>query len=187
MAGNPEKIDVARLVTDHHAVLYRYAYRLTGSAADAEDLTQQVFLVVQSKIHQLREFSNPRGWMFAILRNCYLASRRKRSPLLAGSVGMNIDAIPEKVPSDDEIDREQLQTALDALPDDLRMVLVMFYFEGCSYREIAERLEVPAGTVMSRLSRAKGYMRAKLIGSSPQVDDRRIRSQRSRNVTSGGG
>ena len=56
-----------------------------------------------------------------------------------------------------------IQQALDELPEKFRLILVMFYFEDCSYREIAEKLDLPMGTVMSRLARAKGYLRSRLL------------------------
>lgn len=74
--------DLASLVVEHHAVLYRYAFRLSGSAADAEDLTQQAFLVAQQKLDQVRSAECVRSWLFTVLRNCYLRSFRKRVPLM---------------------------------------------------------------------------------------------------------
>lgn len=69
---------------------------------------------------------------------------------------------------DDDIDRERLQLALDELPDEYRLVVAMFYFEELSYKEIASELELPIGTVMSRLSRAKGRLRHRLLAERPQ-------------------
>ena len=67
------------------------------------------------------------------------------------------------VPEELAFDSEELQQAIDNLPDDYKVVLAGFYFEDCSYKELAERLELPIGTVMSRLSRAKGYLRTQLL------------------------
>ena len=75
-----------------------------------------------------------------------------------------MDALPGAAVVDD-IDREQLQAAINELPDEFKLVLLSFYFEDCSYREIAARFDLPAGTVMSRLSRAKNHLRARLFGS----------------------
>ena len=76
---------------------------------------------------------------------------------------MEIDKIPENVPVGDEIDRERLQQAINELPETFRLVLLMYYFEECSYKEIAAQLEIEIGTVMSRLSRAKARLRYQLI------------------------
>lgn len=163
MADGPVVPQIARLVVDHHADVYRYAYRLAGSVADAEDLTQQTFLAAQIKLAQLRSGDTARAWLFTILRNCYLKSRRRRVPLSASSVALDVNEIPAEGAADGTIDRERLQAALNGLADEYKLVLLMFYFEECSYREIAERLGVPIGTVMSRLSRAKGQLRGRLF------------------------
>jgi RNA polymerase sigma-70 factor (ECF subfamily) len=168
MADNAEQVTakqvtVARLVVDHHATLYRYAFRLTGSADDAEDLTQQTFLAAQQNLNQLRELAFARAWLFTILRNCYLKSLRRRLPMSAAALDLNIDDLPEDAPQPVEIDRERLQGALDELSSEFKVVVLMFYFEGRSYREIAGQLNLPLGTVMSRLSRAKSHLRGRLF------------------------
>jgi RNA polymerase sigma-70 factor (ECF subfamily) len=162
-------IDVGTLVLDHHREVYGYAYRLTGNATDAEDLAQQTFLIAQQKLHQLREPSKARGWLYAVLRSCYLKGLRKRQPTPAGNLELNVDQIPEDVVEDEPFDRQRLQMSLNDLPDEYKTVLVMYYFEECSYKEIAEQLELPIGTVMSRLSRAKGKLRHKLLDSERAV------------------
>jgi len=147
-------------------MLYRYAYRLSGSAADAEDLTQQAFMIAQQKIAQLRDADSARSWLFTVLRNCFLKSVRRTRPASAGDLQLDVDEIPDRLATSEEIDSEELQAALGQLPDDFRLVLVMFYFEECSYREISEKLSLPIGTVMSRLSRAKQHLRKQLSPSS---------------------
>jgi len=168
----PRPPDIARLVADHHRVLYRYAYRLTGSIPDAEDLTQQTFLVTQQKVGQLRDATKVRSWLFSVLRSCFLKSRRKKSPLPLASLEADVQAPDELLPHTDEIDRERIQAAINELPDDFRLVLVMFYFQECSYKEIAEELDTPMGTVMSRLSRAKGHLRRRLLDAQRRHEGR---------------
>lgn len=153
--------DVARLVAEHYAAVFRYAYRLSGNNADAEDLTQLAFLAAQRKLEQLRGEDAARSWLFAILRNCFLASRRQTHADVVGA-DLRWDELPDEAPAPREIDGELLQQALNALPDQFRLVVLMYYFEDCSYQEISERLEIPVGTVMSRLSRGKGALRAGL-------------------------
>lgn len=156
-------LDVRSLVREHHAELYRYAYRLTGLQPDAEDLTQQVFLVAQAKIGQLRDESRRRSWLFTILRNAFLKSRSRRRPTSCTNLDLDLENIPEETPDEGPYDRERLQSAIDQLPEPFKLVLLMYYFEDCSYREIAERLELPLGTVMSRLSRAKQHVRRLMV------------------------
>jgi RNA polymerase sigma-70 factor (ECF subfamily) len=156
--------DIAALIAAHHRAVYRYAYRLTGRQAEAEDLTQQTFLVAQQRLHQLREPERAAAWLFSILRNGYFKARARRQPVAAASLELDVDRIPEEIAVDD-IDRQELQAALDELPDDFRLVLVMFYFQEYSYKEIAAELQISIGTVMSRLARAKGRLRQRLLAA----------------------
>jgi RNA polymerase sigma-70 factor (ECF subfamily) len=162
---------LVQLVADYHEALYRYAYRLSGSAPDAEDLTQQVFLIAQQKLDQVRDTQCVRGWLFTVLRNCYLKSRRKGLGLPVCELDVN--TIPEAPPAD-LIDSEELQSAIDTLGDEFKLVVLQFYFEHRSYREIADCLGIPLGTVMSRLARAKSHLRNYLAdpadAESPQHD-----------------
>jgi RNA polymerase sigma-70 factor (ECF subfamily) len=158
-------LDIVTLVTEHHAAAYRYAFRLTGSAVDAEDLVQQAFLLAHQRLAQLRETSRAAGWLMAIVRNCFLKDKRRTrptEPLLDEPLGPDEEEFPEWV------DPEQLQLALGQLPDEARAIVVLFFFEDCSYKEIAESLGVPLGTVMSRLSRAKTRLR-QLLTDTPQA------------------
>jgi RNA polymerase sigma-70 factor (ECF subfamily) len=154
---------VQRLVEDHYASLYRYAYRLTGSAADAEDLTQETFCQAQLKLGQLRDPGRAKAWLFSILRNGYLhrirASKQEHAVSLEW-VGDLADRLPEQLP---EVEPEQLQKALSELPEAFRTPVILYYFEDFSYRDIAEQMELPMGTVMSRLARAKAHLRARLL------------------------
>ncbi len=143
---------MAQLVADYHQRLYRYAYRLSGSAADAEDLTQQAFLVAQQKLDQVRDADAVQGWLFTVLRNCYLKSRRRSVALPVSE--LDVDTLPAEAPTA-EIDSQELQAAIDTLAEEFKLVVLMFYFEHRSYREISELLEIPMGTVMSRLARAR--------------------------------
>ena len=163
MARGSAPVEIAELVKHHYAMLYRYAYRMCGSAPDAEDLTQEVFCTAQAKLDQLRDKSAARGWLCTILRNCYLRSARahRRLSLIAWEDG-TLDEAEAPPPPDDKIDPQRLQEALDELPEDFRTPLVLFYFEEFSYREIAQQIGVPIGTVMSRLARGKTRLRAML-------------------------
>jgi RNA polymerase sigma-70 factor (ECF subfamily) len=170
MGDDGRTFDPAQLVADHLEAVYRYAYRLCGSAADAEDLTQQVFMTAHQKWGQIRDVESTRGWLFSILRHCFSKSCQKRRPTPAANIQLNMETIPAEPPSGEAIDQERLQQALDQLPGPHRVVLVMFYYENCSYRQIAERLDVPIGTVMSRLARAKGHLRAYLFDAQRRAE-----------------
>ncbi len=161
--------NVQQLVDDHYTALYRYAFRLTGSAADAEDLTQETFCTAQRKLRQLREPSRAKPWLFSILRNEYLhreRTQRQHPQVSLDSVGELAEAPPGPLP---EVEPEQLQQALNELAEVFRTPVILYYFEDFSYRDIAEQMDLPLGTVMSRLARAKAYLRSRLLNPGPAV------------------
>jgi RNA polymerase sigma-70 factor (ECF subfamily) len=163
--------DIQTVVIRYHQDVYRYAYRLVGNQQDAEDLTQQTFLLAQQRLDQVREPERILGWLFAILRSCFLKSERKRRPLAAAGIELDIEEIPDDV-SERDVDAQLVQAAIDELPDESKLVVVMFYFEDCSYKEIAAQLGIPIGTVMSRLARAKGRLRQRLLRSESVAGQR---------------
>jgi RNA polymerase sigma-70 factor, ECF subfamily len=157
------KRNVQKLVDEHYEALYRYAYRLSGSAADAEDLTQETFCQAQTKLGQLRDWDRAKAWLFSILRNGYLHRMRahKVENLVSlEGVGDVPDRLPEPLP---EVDPARLQEALNELPELFRTPIILYYFEDFSYRDIAAQMDVALGTVMSRLARAKVHLRARLL------------------------
>jgi RNA polymerase sigma-70 factor (ECF subfamily) len=157
---------VQQLVEEHYAALYRYAFRLAGSQADAEDLTQETFCQAQLKLHQLRDPGRARAWLFSILRNAYL--HRTRSKKHEHAVPLDwVGDLPDRLPGPlPEVDPERLQEALNELPEVFRTPVILFYFEDFSYRDIAGQMDLPIGTVMSRLARAKAHLRARLLPES---------------------
>jgi RNA polymerase sigma-70 factor (ECF subfamily) len=158
--GGPQLMQ--RLVEEHYVGLYRYAFRLSGTAADAEDLTQEAFCKAQTNLGQLREPDRVKPWLFSILRNAYLhrvrAEKQEKCVSLAG-----LGDLPERSPDPlPDIDPDQLRAALAELPEVFRTPIILYYFEEFSYRDIAEQMDLPIGTVMSRLARAKAYLRCRL-------------------------
>lgn len=172
---------VHHLVDQYYVALYRYAYRLTGSIVDAEDLTQETFCKAQLSLSQLRDRSRAKPWLFSILRNTYL--HRVRAEKQQGMVSLEgIPDVPEPLPDSlPDIDPEQLQQALNALPETYRTPIILYYFEDFSYRDIAEQMDLPLGTVMSRLARAKAFLRARLVPHPAEV----IHDQHLRRATDG--
>ena len=166
---------VQRLVEEYYGPLYRYAYRLSGSSTDAEDLTQETFCKAQLNFKQLRDPTRARPWLFSILRNAYLHRLRagKHEPVVSLEwIGDLAEPAAEPLP---EIDPEQLQQALSELPEVYRTPIILYYFEEFIYRDIADQMELPIGTVMSRLARAKAHLRARLFPPATGVaaDDHR--------------
>ncbi len=171
--GSPQDArTIESLVQECYTSLYRYAFRLTGSAADAEDLTQEAYCKAQANMKQLRETARAKAWLFRILRNAYLhrarLERRRRHVSLE-----NLDDLPELLPEPlPAVDPGQLQEALNDLPEVFRTPVILFYFEEFSYRDIAEQMDLPLGTVMSRLARAKAHLRARLFPPAPILAER---------------
>src|SRR6266446_6853898 len=161
---------VQSLVDEHYEALYRYAYRLSGRATDAEDLVQETYCKAQEKLNQLRDPGRAKAWLFSILRNGYLHRlRASQHPRVLSLDEVADFAEPtENLP---EVEPQKLQQALNELPEVFRTPVIMFYFEEFSYRDIAEQMEVPLGTVMSRLARAKTYLRNRLFPPAPVAAD----------------
>ncbi len=154
-------MDIVELIDEHYSSIYRFAYRLSGSEADALDLTQSAFLTAQEKLHQLRIPAHARSWLCTIVRNAFLKQIRSRSSENVLSLENTSEPKTEDL-RNANIDEEELQNALAGLPVEYREPVVLYYFNELSYREIAAQLEVPLGTVMSRLSRGKDYLRRRL-------------------------
>ena len=154
--GTPgSQLTVQRLVDDNYDSLYRYAYRLSGTAADAEDLTQEAFCKAQARFGQLRDPGRVRPWLFSILRNAYLhrlrADRNARCVSL-DDVGELPEPSAERRPTWTPSSCSRRSNELSEL---YRTPLILYYFDDFSYREIAEQMDLPIGTVMSKLARAR--------------------------------
>jgi len=153
-----------RLVDAYYAPLYRFALSLAKNSADASDLTQQTFFVWARKGSQLRDATKVKSWLFTTLYREFLRGRRRAEHLTA------LEDLPpgESEPAAPEVDvllGMDAGIAVEALHDVdevYRTPLTLFYLQEFSYKDIADTLEVPIGTVMSRLSRGKAQLRAAL-------------------------
>jgi RNA polymerase sigma-70 factor, ECF subfamily len=144
--------------------LYNFAHWMTQDRAEAEDLVQETYAKALRGFSSFQAGTNFRAWMYRILRNSFLSSR---TGLKTTMVFDELDA--EKSPSPvgatpesillDQANRELVQNALAELPVHFREILLLCEVEEMSYQEISETLAIPAGTVMSRLSRARKALR----------------------------
>ena len=153
-------------VRQYQRLLFGIAYWWTGSRTDAEELTQKAFFQAYRSRSSLREIEAVKGWLVRILRHCYAQMCRKghsgmEIPLddVMERSGETIDLRSDGADPDDSL---ALHQALERLDERLRLPLVLFYFQGLSYREIAEVLELPLGTVMSQLFRARQLLHERL-------------------------
>ena len=149
-----DDLDFEKLVDRFYAALYKFAFSLTQSEAEACDLTQETFYVWASRGHQLRESSKVKSWLFTTLHREFLKKRRRSVRFPHQEINESADELPEVSPDMIEaIDRTSAVAALSDLDDLFRAPLVLFYLKECSYNEIAEVLEIPLGTVKSRIAR----------------------------------
>jgi RNA polymerase sigma factor (sigma-70 family) len=163
------------VVQAHSARVYRLAYRLTGNRADAEDLTQEVFIRVFRSLDSYTP-GTFEGWLHRITTNLFLDQARRRSRVRLDSLGDSASLLPaETGPGSPERGFEHLnldldvQAALDALPAGHRAAVVLCDIEGLSYEEIAVTLGIKTGTVRSRIHRARARLRDALAHRAPRV------------------
>ncbi len=158
--------------------LYNTALRMTRNAEDAEDLVQEAYLKAYKYYDKFQPGTNFKAWLFKILKNTFINSYRKKQRIPPQSDFAEIeDAFENQVRDDvapavkspeqellEGVLDEDVQRAIDELPEDYRMAIVLADLEGFSYKEIAEILEVPLGTVMSRLYRGRKLLEAAMLG-----------------------
>jgi RNA polymerase sigma-70 factor (ECF subfamily) len=154
----------AQLVDAHYTQLYRFALSLARNGSDAGDLVQQTFFIWATKGHGLRELSKAKSWLFTTLYREFLKGRRRdlKSTYLEDLPPGEKEPVAEDVDRVARIDSATVMVALQSVEETFRAPLTLFYLEDMSYQEIAEALEVPIGTVMSRLSRGKAQLRQAL-------------------------
>jgi RNA polymerase sigma factor (sigma-70 family) len=163
------------VVMPHLDAAYNLAHWLTGNRTDAEDVVQDASLRAFRAIHKFAG-GNARAWMLCIVRNTACSWLRKNRPTAVVTVEdlEAVEATYARAAEPDgetpeaaliaKTDAEQLRAAIAALPTPFRETLVLRDIEGLDYREIAEATEVPIGTVMSRLARARGRLIATIGG-----------------------
>ena len=158
-------------ILPHLDLLYRVGLRYTREPARAEDLVQDTLLKAYRSWDRFQPGTSARAWLLAIMRNTFinLYRREKREPITLDLDQLDVQPVPtEAEESDpegaffDKIVDERILRALDSLPLDFREVLVLSDVEGLPYAEIAQALGIPAGTVKSRLFRARKLMQKDL-------------------------
>src|SRR5215510_7387124 len=137
-----------QIVSEHYESLYRFAYSLTQSEADAWDLAQQTFYLWSTKGHQLRDISKVKGWLFTTLHRAFLASRKRQTRFPHFEFTETQSELPVITPTfASQLDSDEVMRALNQLDEIYRGPIALFYLEDCSYQDIADILQTPIGTV----------------------------------------
>jgi RNA polymerase sigma-70 factor (ECF subfamily) len=166
-----ERDAFGELVTRYQDRLYNTLVRVVGSPDDAADAVQDAFVQAFTKLQSFRGASRFYTWLFRIAMNVALSRRRRKRPIAsvdhakesAGDEPIDVASGPEEmVLSQERV--EHVQAALGDLGDEHRTILVLREIEGCAYEEIAEILDLPVGTVRSRIFRARVQLKERLTG-----------------------
>jgi RNA polymerase sigma-70 factor, ECF subfamily len=143
-----------RLVDLFYPSLFRFAYSLTRRESDACDLTQETFYIWARKGHQVRDESKIKSWLFTTLHREYLQKHRRATRFPQLELEQAAPELPElPAPTSERLDRDNILAALAQVDDRFQAAVALFYLEDYSYPEIALVLDIPLGTVKSRISR----------------------------------
>jgi len=152
--------EFAELVDAHYQPLFRFGYSLTRCPERAADLVQETFCIWAEKNAQLKDRSKAKTWLFTTLHREFLGQRRKMARFSDEPLDEEIAAA--ETGAERQMDGQRAVEVLGEMDEMYRAPLALFYLQQHSYKEIAEILEVPIGTVMSRLSRGKEMLRKRM-------------------------
>jgi len=157
-------LNFEEIVDQFYPMLYRFALSLARNEADACDLTQQTFSVWASKGHLLRDNTKVKSWLFTTLYREFISNRRREIRWPKQELSEVEHELPCAMPETvDCLETGQVMEVLQTIDETFRAPLVLFYLQEHSYEEIAQMLDIPIGTVMSRLSRGKQKLQQALL------------------------
>ncbi len=159
-----------QLTDPHIQLMYNMALRYCGNTFDAEDILQEAMYIAFKNHHQLKDETKCKAWLLTILRRVYLNEIRQNTsrPVAVEDIS-HIPLMESHIASDHSLTFEKEETAaivrgcLSELPENYQTPTLLYFMDDMSYQEIAESLDMPIGTVMSRLSRAKQLLKKKLL------------------------
>lgn len=158
-----EQAEFERVVDAHYTDLYRFALSLARNIDDACDLTQQTFAIFARKSGEIRDLDKLRSWLFTTLYREFLRNGTRAKKVVSMETSeLEQCAAPAEGQGSRSAEQREMLEALAGLEEAQRAVLTLFYLDGLSYKDIAGILDVPLGTVMSRLVRAKDALRDRL-------------------------
>jgi len=175
--GPQGDLDFQQLVDVHYGPLYRFAMSLIRNESQAGDLVQDTFLTWASKGHQLRDRTKVKAWLFTTLHRRFLESQRRMVRFPHVEISEVADDLPHVDPElVDHLDAQSIVRLLSEVDAQFQAAVSLFYLEDYSYNEIAEILDVPLGTVKSRIARGLAQLKALVL--------KRTASERTGNCTS---
>lgn len=153
----------------HITSLRRYAWVLCGNHADADDLVQESLVKAIAAAHTYKPGRNLRAWLFSILHNTFVSQKRQYARRARASRFIDTALRDAEVPANQEqhVEAQNTLSMLSHLSPDQQSVLVLIAVEGLSYAEAAEALDIPIGTLMSRLARGREELRRLVSGEKP--------------------
>src|SRR5438445_4681447 len=161
-------LEFESVVARYYEPLYQFAFSLTRSEADACDLTQQTFYIWATKGHQLRDVSKVKTWLFTTLHREFLEGRRRQTRFPHYELSQVAGELPLISPARvNQLDSGVVLQALAQVDEVYQAPVALFYLEDCSYKEIAEILAVPLGTVKSRIARGIAQLQKSLAAPIP--------------------
>ncbi len=159
------------LVDSHYQALYRFGMSLAKNPDRAADLVQQTFCIWAAKGHQLKDRSKAKTWLFTTLYREHLGHARRSSKYQESDIADAEPQLPAHEPkADRKIDADRAVALLSQLDETFSAPLTLFYLQQHSYKEIAAILDIPMGTVMSRISRAKDQLRHLMHTASDTIE-----------------
>ncbi len=179
-----------RELLPHVNALQTFAYHLTYNQEDADDLVQETYMKAYRFIDKYEEGTNPKAWLFKILKNAYINEYRKR---VKQPIKVDYEEITAYHDTDDDrisgysdlreeiflnMMGDEVTTAINSLPIDFRTVILLCDIEGFTYEEIASIIDVPIGTVRSRLFRARNLLKEKLTAYAQKLGFTDYRGQK---------
>ena len=171
LGKNDEKDCFEKHLSPYVPILYKSAIRMCGNPENAQDLVQETLYAAIKHFDQLKDPEKTKSWMFSILRNLFLREIEKTKK----RVEIEFDSICDRLSGGHNIEEEFLRAelkssirdVLNTLEEKLRLPLTKFFFDGLSYKEISDCMNIPIGTVMSRIARAKVHLKKELLRSEP--------------------
>jgi RNA polymerase sigma-70 factor (ECF subfamily) len=164
-------VDFETLVELHYGPLYRFAMSLTRTESDACDLVQQTFLTWATKGHQLQDLSKVKSWLFTTLHRAFLESRRRSTRFPHIEITEAEAELPSVEPDMvSHLDAQDVLQLLGKMDEQFQAAVALFYLEDYSYNEIATILEIPLGTVKSRIARGLAQLKELVLRKAATPD-----------------